>query len=146
MVADILHHVNSNGIVEIHKSELFTRDDEVTYKDKEFIDTILSKRCIDINTKEMKKLKDIVRLHMPSNSRVPLWMFMSGGIEELSTTTKVYDDTCERLFSDGKIVIIVDTHSDVYLYVISSYLLQRKQSLINFYLHLCTMFYTSTKR
>lgn len=112
MVASLLdEHINPGGIKEIQESELFKRDHEIVQKDKELIEHVISKRFANLNSRELTKLKDIVRLHTPSSSRVSLWMMLSGGAQEMASAKVVYDETCERLFSDGNLLFTLKTYS-----------------------------------
>ncbi|XP_066917803.1 GTPase-activating protein skywalker-like [Clytia hemisphaerica] len=95
-------HVLPNAKADLSQSELFTNEDTLDNKDKDFINNISSKSSKDLTPKEQERLKHIVRKNTPVSTRIKIWLLLSGGAE--ITYQALYKETCEELFTQGDFI------------------------------------------
>ena len=93
-------HVLPNAKEDLSQSELFTNEDAIDIKDKEFINALSNKSSKDLLPKEAERLKHIVRKNIPVSIRKNVWLLLSGGAE--ITYKALYHETSDELFSKGK--------------------------------------------
>lgn len=93
-------HVLPNAKEDLAQSELFTNEDSIDPKEKEFVKTVANKSSKDLTSKELDKLKIIARKSISASIRVKIWLLLSGGAD--ITYQSLYEETCEELFTEGK--------------------------------------------
>ena len=93
-------HVLPNAKEDLSHSELFTNENSIDVKDKEFVTAIADKSSKDLTPKELERLKHIVRKDIPVSIRVKIWLLLSGGAE--ITYKALYTETCEEIFTEGE--------------------------------------------
>lgn len=100
-MADVFQkHVLPNAKEDLSQSELFTNEDYLDAKDKEFINNLSSKSSTELSAKELERLKHIVRKNTPVAIRKKVWLLLSGGAE--ITYHALFKETCDELFTQGR--------------------------------------------
>lgn len=94
--------VDGKALQELLKNDIFSDGNgKLEAKDINFLNNVIKRPYVSLKEKELRKLKDIIRIHVPSWYRVDLWTWVCGKDEELAEDASYYQTSCEEVFSNS---------------------------------------------
>ena len=94
--------VDGKALQELLKNDIFCDGNgKLEAKDIKFLNNVIKRPYVSLKEKELRKLKDIIRIHVPSWYRVDLWTWVCGKDEELAEDASYYQTSREEVFSNS---------------------------------------------
>lgn len=93
--------VDDKATQELLKNGIFSDSGKLEEKDVNFLNNVIKRPYASLKEKELRRLKDIIRIHVPSWYRVDLWTWVCGKDEELAEDASYYQTSCEEVFSNS---------------------------------------------